>query len=469
MSIEQQHEHTNLKIAFIHPDLGIGGAERLVVDAAIAAQKKGHQVIIYTSHHDPQHCFEETRDGTLAVKVIGDFLPRHIFGKFFIVFAILRQLFLVLWLIIHHQESYDIIFMDQLSACLPLLKWFTPSKTLFYGHFPDKLLATRGSKLRERYRHIFDNIEEWSTEMSDIIVVNSGFTASMFKKTFPSMNKQLRVLYPPINFDAYDRSIDMNDPKVQLLQSSKDTLLSINRFERKKNVELALHAFAELKLSNMIPESVFNNNRLVLAGGYDKRVQENVDYLEELDDLATNTYKLKTARIFPNSIIEKVPEDTQVVFICSFNDAQRTYLLTNAKLLLYTPTNEHFGITPVEGMYASLPVIATNTGGPLETIKDQETGLLLPSDPKLWADGIVGFISKEYDGKAMGRNGRTHVKSKFSLTTFANQLQDLLDELMSPSFKNRNPYYHPYLFKSFLFFLLGLLLSFFYLFIKLLL
>lgn len=186
--------------------------------------------------------------------------------------------------------------MDQLSACLPLLKWFTPSKILFYGHFPDKLLATRDSKLRERYRRVFDSLEEWSTgilkikqddkdngddnnnnpftiyycfmyiEMSDIIVVNSGFTASMFKQTFPSMNKQLRVLYPPINFDAYDRSININDPKVQILQTSKDTLLSINRFERKKNVELALHAFAELKLSNMVPESVFNNNRLVLAG-----------------------------------------------------------------------------------------------------------------------------------------------------------------------------------------------------------
>lgn len=75
----------SLNVAFIHPDLGIGisldrlhlqiaadfnmqtgascGAERLVVDAAVGIQKKGHQVIFYTSHHDPNHCFEETRDG----------------------------------------------------------------------------------------------------------------------------------------------------------------------------------------------------------------------------------------------------------------------------------------------------------------------------------------------------------------------------------------------------------------------
>jgi len=70
----------SLRVAFLHPDLGIGtlvseapqeellnaitgGAERLVVDAALGLQKLGHSVDIYTSHHDPNHCFEETRDG----------------------------------------------------------------------------------------------------------------------------------------------------------------------------------------------------------------------------------------------------------------------------------------------------------------------------------------------------------------------------------------------------------------------
>lgn len=72
-----------LRIALIHPDLGIGmpvhlhgehwaygyfpfggGAERLVVDAALGLQNLGHSVDIYTSHHDPNHCFDETRDGT---------------------------------------------------------------------------------------------------------------------------------------------------------------------------------------------------------------------------------------------------------------------------------------------------------------------------------------------------------------------------------------------------------------------
>ena len=80
-----QQKYKQLKIAFVHPDLGIGmeqecsdvarssltrypgGAERLVVDAALGLQKRGHKVDIYTSHHDPKHCFEETRDGTRSL------------------------------------------------------------------------------------------------------------------------------------------------------------------------------------------------------------------------------------------------------------------------------------------------------------------------------------------------------------------------------------------------------------------
>jgi alpha-1,3/alpha-1,6-mannosyltransferase len=52
-----------LRIGFIHPDLGIGGAERLVVDAAVSLQQRGHEVVLFTSRHDPNRCFEETRDG----------------------------------------------------------------------------------------------------------------------------------------------------------------------------------------------------------------------------------------------------------------------------------------------------------------------------------------------------------------------------------------------------------------------
>ena len=62
-----------LRVGFAHPDLGIGGAERLIVDAAVGLQRLGHDVTIYTSHHPHHHCFEETlpkaQGGVLQVEV----------------------------------------------------------------------------------------------------------------------------------------------------------------------------------------------------------------------------------------------------------------------------------------------------------------------------------------------------------------------------------------------------------------
>lgn len=84
---------SSLCVGFLHPDLGIGGAERLVVDAAVATQRRGHRVVIYTAHHDPSRCFEETRDGTLRVVVAGGFVPRAICGRLHIVCASLTPSF----------------------------------------------------------------------------------------------------------------------------------------------------------------------------------------------------------------------------------------------------------------------------------------------------------------------------------------------------------------------------------------
>ena len=54
---------TPLNVVFLHPDLGLGGAERLIVDAAAELAARGHVVKIVTAHHDPSRCFDETLSG----------------------------------------------------------------------------------------------------------------------------------------------------------------------------------------------------------------------------------------------------------------------------------------------------------------------------------------------------------------------------------------------------------------------
>jgi alpha-1,3/alpha-1,6-mannosyltransferase len=114
-----------LRIGFIHPDLGIGGAERLVVDAAVGIQSCGHEVEVFTSHCDPSHSFVETQDGTLKVRVYGDFLPQTVFGRFKVLFAIIRMMYVTMIMLWRHwRQPFDIIFIDQVSFPIPFFKWF---------------------------------------------------------------------------------------------------------------------------------------------------------------------------------------------------------------------------------------------------------------------------------------------------------------------------------------------------------
>lgn len=43
-------------IAFCHLDLGLGGAERFIVDSALQLQQDGHDVHVLTSFYDVNRC-----------------------------------------------------------------------------------------------------------------------------------------------------------------------------------------------------------------------------------------------------------------------------------------------------------------------------------------------------------------------------------------------------------------------------
>lgn len=70
LSMEEKKQH----VVFFHPDLGIGGAERLLIDAAVGLQNRGHKVTVFTSYCDPNHCFDEARDGK-QIPYCGTLLP----------------------------------------------------------------------------------------------------------------------------------------------------------------------------------------------------------------------------------------------------------------------------------------------------------------------------------------------------------------------------------------------------------
>lgn len=264
--------------------------------------------------------------------------------------------------------------------------------------------------------------------MADTIVVNSKYTANIFKESFKTLHQVPEVLYPSIQFEKFNRAVDETLAEIKVLESNKVTFLSINRYERKKDINLAINAFARL-LSESRSSRNTDNLRLVIAGGYDTRVTENVEHHLELVQLAEK-HGLKTFTLTSGQTDKIVPASTQVLFLQSISDAQKLYLLQQARALLYTPTNEHFGIVPVEAMYMRCPVVAVNSGGPTESISHGVTGFLCSPEEKIWMEALKTLMNKkEYELKAMGQAGHDRVISLFSLDAFVMQLSKLLMRL----------------------------------------
>jgi alpha-1,3/alpha-1,6-mannosyltransferase len=393
-----------LRIAFLHPDLGIGGAERLVVDAALSLQAAGHQVTVFTAHHDRRLCFTETADGTLAVRVYGRFLPLHVGQRLRAPCAIARMAYLAC--AVRLRDGYfDVIFCDLVSHAIPLLRLLGGrAQIVFYCHFPDQLLTPPRRWLYRLYRAPIDWLEELTTGMADRVLVNSRFTAQVFRRTFP----RLRGLTPEVLYPGVDGMSGIPT------ETERDgTILCFSRYESRKNLGLALDAFALLR--ERLTTRAFAPLRLVVAGGYDERLRDNRQTLAELQARA-----------------RQLGLGEHVVFLRSPSEAERTSLLSRSLCVVYTPQDEHLGYVPLEAMAAGCPVVAVASGGPLETIRDGETGLLCAPTPDSFADALARITNRE-EADRMGRAARAHVAEHFSRAAFARRLVKVVHELAARS------------------------------------
>ncbi len=375
------------------------------------------------------------------------------------------------------------------------------------------------SQLKRCYRWALDAMEEWTMSYSDLIVVNSKFTMGEVERVCPSLflrrkhggetaskkespikaddsvdgNEQqtnqgdrVRVLYPAIESSLSKDRKFISNSQVTLkcdnaFDESKDAtslILSLNRFERKKNVALLLRAYdllleraSQASLPCVLPP-------LMIAGGYDPLNVENVEHLAELRNMADEIlrrYDLPLSTVVPpssnntesqNGLAMKITQHPNhllqfatITFLPSVSNAKRNELLSSASTLCYTPHREHFGIVPLEAMDAGVPVVAIRSGGPMETVVDGVTGYLVDYSEaeseeetadgggalnngnsttsksynknktvKGYADAIAKIISNPKDAILMGRNGRKRVDEIFGMEIFRKQWWDLLLE-----------------------------------------
>jgi len=393
-----------LRIGFIHPVLGLGGAERLVVDAALELRARGHDVTILTAEWTPTRAFPETRDGRVDVRVRGGFLPATIAGRLQAPCAIARQWWLAAAAM---AEALDVLIADIAPYALPWLRALRAlprrgrpaPKLVYYCHYPDQLLAPARHGWYRAYRWPLDAVEGPAMRAADRVLVNSAFTARAVARLGVT---GVEIVYPGVPVEPYAAIPD--------LTGGEATWLVVSRFDPRKNQVLAVDAFARLRA---LAPDVFQRTSLVLAGGLDESRREDRE----------------TAAAVRQAIAGLGLSD-KVVLSVSPGDDQRMALLRGCLAVVHPTPDEHFGIVPVEAMAAGRPVVAVANAGPLETVVDGETGFLCAPTPDAFASAMARLGHDPSLRARLGNAGRARA-TRFSRRAFGDALDHILQDLVT--------------------------------------
>ena len=151
----------------------------------------------------------------------------------------------------------------------------------------------------------------------------------------------------------------------------EDFVLSVNRLDRAKRIDLLVEAAAEQE-----------GLRVVIAGDGPDR--------ERLEGIARSR-----------------GVDGRVRFAGRVDDDELARLYGRCLAVFYAPYDEDFGIVPYEAFLAEKPVITTvDAGGPLDVVADRRTGLVCEPRAAAVAEACAYLAAHPDEARAWGRAGR---------------------------------------------------------------
>lgn len=112
------------------------------------------------------------------------------------------------------------------------------------------------------------------------------------------------------------------------------------------------------------------------------------------------------------------------------DDIKLVSLYNRAKLVLYAPYLEPFGLVPLEAMSCGTPVVAVKEGGVRETVIHGKTGLHTERDESLFAKATLELLSNDEKRYEMSKNGMKYVKEYWTLKHAGDRLSWHLNRLM---------------------------------------
>lgn len=290
-------------------------------------------------------------------------------------------------------STYDLVISSSNAYFAKAVK-VSNGRHICYCHTPPRVLYGYSAKSNWQanpltlwagnlLNHFVRQMDFLAGQNPDVFVANSQETALRIKKFY---KRDSVVINPPVKLVDEAQKIFSKLNKVELLalkNNKKDSYyLYVNRLAKAKHPELAVQA------ANLL--------------GFKLKVVGSGTMLSELQKMA----------------------QSNVEFLGAVDDQQLQELYLSAKALLYPVEDEDFGMVPIEAMAFGTPAIAHFSGGPKETIVDNENGLFFTD---LSQTSLVEAI-KKFESNFVFDPLKIHLSSrKYSVANFSAKLKKLLE------------------------------------------
>ncbi|RJP29009.1 MAG: glycosyltransferase [Candidatus Omnitrophota bacterium] len=376
------------RVLFVHPTLGIGGAEKNRLNILKMFDSSGLEISIC--------CIKEK--GDLAEEFIKLGFKVDCLNKsdrslnLFTTFALLRYL---------KRGSFSIVHscLTNTNLHTRLAAWFCRVPVIIAEE------QSEYERYNRRLEWLLKPVNRWLARSTDRIIACSGRTAL-------SISSQDRI--PFEKFLVIHNVIDTTEFSPV---KSKYQLLEELGLSREDIIVGYVASLARRKGHIYLIDAVFNllnwepRLKLVLVGDGPLR--------NELEE----------------SVSERRITD-RVLFTGKRRDIAD--LLPLFSVFVSPALNEAFGIVLIEAMYMGVACVATRVGGVPEVIQDRESGILVnPADSKALADAIKELLLDPGRASLYADAARKRVIENFTADRYAQKLSELYKELLGAKLKSK--------------------------------
>jgi len=323
------------------------------------------------------------------------------------------------------REACDIIHIQHCSQCVPIIREYNPMAKIVL-HLHAEWFSQGDSRVFER-----------RLKDVDLVTAVSGYVAEKTRRDFPAIADRCEVIYNGIDAREFVREKDY-----AVAQGKPKRILYAGAISPHRGLHVLLEAFK-------IVVKRYPDVRLDLVGPEGNyALQDTFDIRDgALRKSVAPYYAFKPmsflkAKLFPSSLNRatyrsylesmmpaEVAEKTTFHGLVRHRAQLIEHYYAGDIFVLPSICNDSFGIPVVEAMAAGSPVVASRSGGVVETVKDRETGFIVEkNDPEQLAYTLVKLLEDDALREKMGRAGRERALARFTW--------DMVSETMLPRYRS---------------------------------